>query len=64
MPALELEVHCPLEQPKQDRVRVSILDVTETKYLYRQICLRKFAVGLAQRKLTFWAKDRWMGKAD
>jgi hypothetical protein len=63
VPALELEVRCPLDHPEQDRIRVSILDVTETRYLYRQISLREFAVGVAERRLTFRDKDRWMWKS-
>lgn len=64
VPALGLEVHCPLDQPEQDRIRVSILDVTETRYLYRQISLREFAVGVAEKRLTFRDKDRWMWRSN
>ncbi len=64
VPALELEVHCPLDQPEQDRIRVSILDVMETRYLYRQISLWEFAVGVAEKRLTFRDKNRWMWRSD
>lgn len=64
IPALSLDVHCDMSKPEKEKIYINILDVTERRYLYRKIFLKEFAVGVAEGRLTYRDKDRWMWKAN
>lgn len=60
VPALRLKLRCAMDDPVQDAIRVHVLRVGDPHYKFSELSLNEFAVGIAEGRLSYIQRDRWM----
>lgn len=60
VPALKLELRCGMDNPVLERMSVQVLRMGDPINRISALSLSEFAIGLAEGKLTFYEKKRWM----
>lgn len=60
VPALPLKLRCATDDPIEDAIRVHVLRIGDPFYKLSELTLTEFAIGIAQGKLSYMQRDRWM----
>ena len=60
VPALPLKLRCAMDDPSEDAIRVHVLRIGDPFYKLSELTLMEFAIGIAQGKLSYMQRDRWM----
>lgn len=60
VPALPLKLRCAMDDPSEDAIRVHVLRIGDPFYKLSELTLMEFVIGIAQGKLSYMQRDRWM----